>query len=43
MADQKDVRHLPSPIDLAFDHPEWENMIFEPFSDENSFFKVFFI
>ena len=42
MADQKDVRHLPSPLRVDFGHPESKNTILNQFRMKNSFFTLFF-
>ena len=41
MADQKDVRHLPSPLRVGFGHSESKNTILNRFWVKNAFFTLF--
>ena len=41
MADQKDVRHLPSPLQVGFGHPESKNSILNRFWVKNAFLRSF--
>ena len=42
MADQKDVRHLSSPLRVDFGHRESKNTIFNQFRMKNAFITLFF-